>query len=255
MKKTRFARLTLGLFLLSLTAYSTGLHAAVTEADDDDEGDVASSTSEINEPSGRVSETITGNVGLTSDYVYRGITQTEHGPALQGGLDWISKFGMYVGAWGSNVHSAESQTALELDVYAGYDFAVAKHWKLGTGVIYYAYFKGAEGNNWAIPLKLSWKNFKAELNFTPKQGNVEGDAWYASIGVENDLVYDFTLGLSAGYSMFAPAIGNLDYADFRVALSRELLTVNWELAGTFVSRRQFNGADDPRIILSAAKSF
>ena len=46
---------------------------------------------------------ITGNVGLTTDYVFRGISQTDEKPAIQGGLDYAHSSGAYAGVWASNV--------------------------------------------------------------------------------------------------------------------------------------------------------
>jgi uncharacterized protein (TIGR02001 family) len=43
------------------------------------------------------------NVGITSDYIFRGITQTTHSPALQGGVDYTHTSGLYLGGWASNV--------------------------------------------------------------------------------------------------------------------------------------------------------
>lgn len=47
--------------------------------------------------------TFTGNVGVFSQYIFRGLTQTNRKPALQGGLDYGHSSGFYIGAWGSNV--------------------------------------------------------------------------------------------------------------------------------------------------------
>ena len=47
--------------------------------------------------------TLTGNVGLFSQYVFRGLSQTNEKPALQGGLDYSHASGFYAGVWGSNV--------------------------------------------------------------------------------------------------------------------------------------------------------
>jgi uncharacterized protein (TIGR02001 family) len=58
--------------------------------------------------------TVTANVAITSDYVFRGISLSDNGPALQGGIDYESE-AWYVGAWGSNVTEG-----LELDVYGGF---------------------------------------------------------------------------------------------------------------------------------------
>ncbi|MBT6088025.1 MAG: hypothetical protein HOH20_00460, partial [Rhodospirillaceae bacterium] len=62
-----------------------------------------------------------GNVTLTSDYVFRGFTQANEDPAIQGGLDWESGTGLYLGTWGSNVNFGDGDEAsVELDVYGGY---------------------------------------------------------------------------------------------------------------------------------------
>src|SRR5437762_3247023 len=47
--------------------------------------------------------TITGNVGLFSQYIFRGLTQTNENPALQGGFDYAHISGLYAGVWGSNI--------------------------------------------------------------------------------------------------------------------------------------------------------
>jgi uncharacterized protein (TIGR02001 family) len=79
--------------------------------------------------------TPSSNVGLVSDYLYRGISQTGAGPAIQGGFDLAHSSGAYIGAWGSSISftgdaggtSGTTGTApnianagLELDIYGGY---------------------------------------------------------------------------------------------------------------------------------------
>jgi uncharacterized protein (TIGR02001 family) len=82
---------------------------------------------------------ITANVGLVSDYRFRGLTQTMQKPALQGGFDYAHKSGFYLGNWNSNVSSAVFPNAnLEMDLYGGYkptfgDIAA------DIGFIYYLY--------------------------------------------------------------------------------------------------------------------
>jgi uncharacterized protein (TIGR02001 family) len=58
--------------------------------------------------------TITANVALTTDYVFRGISLTDGDPAIQGGFDYASEI-FYAGVWASNVVEG-----LELDLYAGW---------------------------------------------------------------------------------------------------------------------------------------
>jgi hypothetical protein len=45
--------------------------------------------------------TLTANVGFTTDYIFRGISQTSTNPAVQGGVDYSHSSGLYAGVWGS----------------------------------------------------------------------------------------------------------------------------------------------------------
>ncbi len=76
---------------------------------------------------------VTYNVGVVSEYRYRGLAQTKGDPALQGGVDYANANGFYLGAWGSTIkwikdaaNSAGQTTgSVELDVYGGYKFEAA----------------------------------------------------------------------------------------------------------------------------------
>ena len=79
---------------------------------------------------------VTYNVGVVSQYRYRGLAQTAGDPALQGGVDYANANGFYAGAWGSTIKwikdaSVETNVgttakgAAELDMYAGYKFEAA----------------------------------------------------------------------------------------------------------------------------------
>jgi uncharacterized protein (TIGR02001 family) len=63
-----------------------------------------------------------GNVSLTSDYRYRGISQTRLKPALQGGLDYALPNGLYVGTWLSSIKWIDDfggGADIEWDIYGG----------------------------------------------------------------------------------------------------------------------------------------
>lgn len=73
------------------------------------------------------------NVGVMSEYRYRGLGQTRGDAALQGGVDYAHSSGFYVGAWASNIKwikdnatpTGKSKGSVELDLYAGYKFEAA----------------------------------------------------------------------------------------------------------------------------------
>ena len=87
--------------------------------------------------------TFTGNVGLATEYLYRGIAQTRGKPALQGGFDYAHASGFYAGAWGSNISwisdAVQGASAnLEVDIYGGYKGSVGD-WGYDVGVLTYNY--------------------------------------------------------------------------------------------------------------------
>jgi uncharacterized protein (TIGR02001 family) len=70
---------------------------------------------------------ITASVALTTDYVFRGVSLSDNGPAIQGGFDWASQL-FYAGVWASNVTEG-----LEMDLYAGVTPTTGPvQWNLGA---------------------------------------------------------------------------------------------------------------------------
>jgi uncharacterized protein (TIGR02001 family) len=93
---------------------------------------------------------ITYNIGAVSDYVFRGLTQTTHAPAIQGGIDYAHSSGFYLGAWASNIKwikdsgaLASGDAPLELDTYFGIRNAIVGD--LGYDVGYVRYNYGVTG--------------------------------------------------------------------------------------------------------------
>lgn len=91
--------------------------------------------------------TVTTNVYGVSDYYFRGITQTWHKPAIQGGADFVHSSGWYAGVWGSNVTNNEypGGSGLEFDYYGGYNGKINDDWGWTAGGHGY-YYPGADAN-------------------------------------------------------------------------------------------------------------
>ena len=88
---------------------------------------------------------ISANVAVTSDYVFRGISQTLEDPAIQAGVD-LSQGSFYAGAWASNVDFGDGETDAEIDLYAGVrpEFA-GFNWDFGVvGYLYTSQPDGAD---------------------------------------------------------------------------------------------------------------
>ena len=77
------------------------------------------------------------NLGVTSDYVFRGVSQTKEDPAVQGGIDLSSGI-VYAGVWASNVDFGADDPTAEIDLYAGIKPTVGDT-SFDFGVLYYGY--------------------------------------------------------------------------------------------------------------------
>lgn len=87
---------------------------------------------------------ISANIGMTTDYMFRGISQTGHEPAIQGGFDYAHASGAYVGVWGSNVGWIEdfqgyASGNMEFDVYGGFRGGFAEDFTYDLGAAQYYY--------------------------------------------------------------------------------------------------------------------
>ena len=116
----------------------------------------------------------TANIGFVSDYYFRGVSQTWHKPAAQGGFDLSHSSGFYAGVWGSNVSpNTYPDASAEIDAYAGYNGTIPSVEGLGYTVGLYGYFYPGG----------SWKkyNFQGVPNQTPQGGR--WDTYEANFGV------------------------------------------------------------------------
>jgi uncharacterized protein (TIGR02001 family) len=89
---------------------------------------------------------VTGNVSVTTDYRFRGISQTQNSQALQGGVDYADKSGFYIGNWNSSVSNQlyTDSIGMENDLYAGFRKEVIKGVTVDVGS--YNYFYSRAGN-------------------------------------------------------------------------------------------------------------
>jgi hypothetical protein len=98
---------------------------------------------------------VTANVTLASQYRYRGISQTNSLPAIQGGFDYAHESGFYIGNWNSNISwisdaypgSTAVSAPIEMDFYAGYKKEVAEGVTLDVGLLQYYYATKGMGNS------------------------------------------------------------------------------------------------------------
>jgi uncharacterized protein (TIGR02001 family) len=101
--------------------------------------------------------TVSGSVGLVSDYRFRGVSQTDKGMAVQGGITLTHESGLYGGTWASNLSGwgTFGGSNMELDLFAGYAIPLGGA-TLDVGLTWYMYPSGADTTDFAEPyVKLS----------------------------------------------------------------------------------------------------
>ena len=212
---------------------------------------------------------ISGNVALTTDYRFRGISQTDRNPAVQGGFDWSHDSGFYLGTWGSNVDFAGS---LELDYYGGYAGDINDNLSFDVGAIYYDY-PGDGGNLefWEVYGGLSGDLGPVSLSGTVSYSNdyfgESGDAFYYDLGASYDLPAEFSLAAHYGYQtiddgsvkdagFFSSDEDN--YQDWSVGVSRSFMELDFDLSyiDTNLGKSDCFGSKicDSTVVLSVSKS-
>jgi uncharacterized protein (TIGR02001 family) len=120
---------------------------------------------------------VTGNVTVVSDYVFRGITQTQGKGMLQAGLDAVHSDGYYLGAFVSGVSWAayNNGSKKELDLYGGYRIPMADGANFDVGLVTY-WFPGAEYTAGSHTVKYNTQ----ELKFGWNKGAFNVYGWLAT---------------------------------------------------------------------------
>ena len=202
--------------------------------------------------------TLTYNLGMYSDYIFRGVSLS-NGPALQGGIDWAHSSGFYLGTWFSNlepdyfgqVDGSAKGNHVETDFYAGY----AHTFENGVGVnVMGNYFAYLEGRNTANGHKQDTFEASVALSykwFTYTYYNALTD-WYGLNATSpannrdtknsdyNELKFNYTLPVAD--LNFMAKVGrqtttnlNGDQSDFAIGLNR-----NFSLPGAGKPTEGFN---------------
>lgn len=118
--------------------------------------------------------TATSNIGFVSDYYFRGISQSWHKPAVQGGFDLAHSSGFYAGIWGSNVTpNTYPDASVEIDLYAGYNGSISAVEGLGYTVGVYSYFYPGG----------SWKKYPSIALDAGKNQGGRWDTYEANFGI------------------------------------------------------------------------
>ena len=193
------------------------------------------------------------NVGATTDYRYRGISQTRLKPTLQGGVDFSHKSGLYLGAWGSGIKwikDGGGDANIELDLYGGYKGSAGSvSYDLGVLTYQYPSNKLNPSAN-TTELYVAGTMGPATLKYSHSVTNLFGFANSKSSGYL-DLSASFDLG--NGWSV-APHVGRQRVANNSIfSYTDYSLTVNKDIDGLILSAALVGtNAEDAAYTTSAA---
>lgn len=220
--------------------------------------------------------TIAGSVALTSDYMFRGISQTDNNPAIQGSLEYSydTGFGVtpYIGFWGSNVDFNDGDEAtVEIDTLFGIRGEIEDtglSWNLGG--IYYAYpgasKSGGQSLNydyWEIPVTVSYAvdivSVTGSYYYSPDFFGATGHAHYVNgkVEVAPEVPYvDLAFFAGLGYQNIEDA---KDYTDWTAGASVTFKGVDFVVAYTDTNLTQSdlggNKLADGRVVFTVGASF
>ncbi len=180
--------------------------------------------------------TLTANLSLATDYRYRGITQTDRRPAIQGGFDYSHASGFYLGNWNSSISwlgdsNDEVSAPIEMDFYAGFRnaFGADGKWNYDVGVLQY-YYPGDYPANFTRPYTtevyagIGYGPVSFKYSYAPT--NLFGFAdskrsWYADLSANVPLdVWGLTLNAHVGYQKVQ--VANASYVDWKIGLTKDL---------------------------------
>ena len=192
-----------------------------------------------------VAAELNANIGVTSNYVWRGATQTDDASAVSGGVDFSHKDGLYAGTWVSNTTTSQ----YEHDIYGGYSFKTGPV-DLDVGFIQYLYPVGSNGGDFSEAyVNASYKQFGGGLALTlSKDGTGDDNDIYIYASADFEVKKGVTVNLLIGDYSFDDATLE-DYTHFHASLHKDDFSIAWDKS----DRNGDNG--DPRVSVSWSKSF
>ena len=212
---------------------------------------------------------ISANAALVSDYRFRGISQSNEDPAIQGGFDYAFENGFYLGTWGSSVdfQSLEGfEGSLELDFYGGWGRDIGENSSIDLGYIYYAYpgdSSAGEGDYQEIYFNYGWRDLSLGVAYSDDYYGTSGKFWYLQANYDWSFAENWNLALHVGYNDFDKDVflssSKGHYYDYSVGVTWSVVGVDLGLAWVGTDLKKEDVFDttwgDDTAVFSISKSF
>lgn len=230
--------------------------------------------------------TFTGNMALSTEYIYRGIAQSNRKPAISGGFDFVHESGFYVGNWNSSISwlsdagGGNVSAPIEMDGYFGYKGSITDSLAFDIGDLYYyypgtfhisGYTKPDTNEIYAaltfgpVTLKYSYSTTNLFGTLTPTGKKTDGSG-YVDLSYTGDLGNGLTLGAHVGHQDVKD-FSDASYTDYKLSITKDFSGYGVSLAyvdtdakggpGQFYrSALPFNkDLGKSTVVLSVSKSF
>lgn len=228
------------------------------------------------------------NLGVTSDYVFRGISQSRNKPAFSAGVDYShTPTGFYAGTWASTISwvndsdlgtspSGRGNTPYEQDFYAGIKGDIGAGFSYDAGAIYYYYprhklGKAPDANTTEVYGMIAYGPVYAKINYAIGDAFFVSDkagSYYADVGGDFPVMDGLTVNVHYGYFSFknnaaVAAASAYNYSDWKVGVTKDFgngLSGSLAATGTNADKTlwNFNSTGylgDTKGIVSLTKTF
>lgn len=202
---------------------------------------------------------LSGNVGVVSEYYYRGLLQTDvkGTPSVSGGADYAHDSGLYIGTWAAAIESESWAGGLEWDVYGGYAGEIGA-FGFDVGAFFYGYPDAGSNDTLEFYASGSYGVATLSYHYSDDWFGSDLDASYLSLGASFDLNETLALDMGVGYS-FGDAFDDAEYLDYNIGLTKavtDALSASMTLIGTDLDKDKgeidYSG---PRLILGLSYQF
>jgi uncharacterized protein (TIGR02001 family) len=203
-----------------------------------------------------VESNLSFNAQVVTDYVFRGISQTDGQLAVQGGVDYaFGDTGFYIGTWASNTNFGyQAAPDIEIDFYGGWSYDINETFNTDLSYIYYSYYgadAGEPSSNYGEFIAKFGMTDIAVLTvaYADDYSGLGGSATYVNLGNSWDLGKGYSINAGFGRTFQDSSLENqglLDYNDWNVGFAKNwgIITVALNYYDTNLSSSYFQPLRD-----------
>lgn len=193
-------------------------------------------------------------VSAVSDYLFRGVSQTDENATVQGSITWASPVGLYVGSFASGVDFGTDSPDVEVDYFVGYSFDVSESVNIDVLLNRYTYPGASDlAYNELVTTTTFAGDWALNVSYTNDVWASDTTGWYYGLSHDWSLPNDFTLSANVGRSVFEDNSVAEDYTDWGVGVSRSFGPADVSLGYYGVDgkgRDNFGELADSRLLLT-----